>query len=308
VIVQAVNNYRPNWTSDDLLLWEDFLGAEVRGWCLKCMGLGIESGYDSLRYLAGIARDVYKTRREIDPNVVFHPENVREHIFVSNGHRSPAWKKKASEFLNRVGPVLAPKAPWPAKQPTLPRQRIEPPYSRDEESSFEAAARAMDGVLRPRVSFVIAASFGAGLDGRWLPHIRVEDIQELDGSRLAINVPAPKPRLVPVRKQYTSLLREAMKAKGTGRFLDRGVGMRGKKETWNDMSAAWRAILVEGLGQIKPARARNSWICAHLRNGTPLPYLAKLCGYPTASIIVGLIPLAFLDEDEQTAHKKALEA
>jgi hypothetical protein len=96
---------------------------------------------------------------------------------------------------------------------------------------------------------------------------------------LAVRFPEPSPRLVPIRARYTDMVREAVELSGGGRFLERGSREKGPHGRWVDMHEVWRAAEVIGIGQLQPARMRNTWICAHLSNGTPLPHLAKLCGF-----------------------------
>ncbi|MCU1494555.1 MAG: hypothetical protein JWO62_2319 [Acidimicrobiaceae bacterium] len=100
------------------------IARNVYEWSKKCLTAGLGSGYEALRYMAGIALDVYKRSGTIDPNRAFHPDEVDYFFEVTSRRKSPAWKKVGAAYLPRVGPHLAPKAPWPAKRFSVAAQPI----------------------------------------------------------------------------------------------------------------------------------------------------------------------------------------
>jgi hypothetical protein len=155
--------------------------------------------------------------------------------------------------------------------------------------------------------FSVAAIFGAGLDGRDIPHVCVEDIVELGGGRVGIQVRGDRARLAIVRAEYTELVRGAAEDVGEGRFIRASARTIGLTRQTVQMSEIWQLLAVKGdggLGQIDPARARNTWLARHLAVGTPIHYLVQMAGGGVRPIMDLLPHVQLLDE--QAAYDKAL--
>jgi hypothetical protein len=139
---------------------------------------------------------------------------------------------------------------------------------------------------------VFVLGLAAGLDGRWNLKIRGTDVQIVAGA-VCVNVPAPQPRLVPVRREFIELLR-ALAVCGdellTGR-VQRGRNAAGNLQAGVQVSA--------GSPRLNAGRLRSTWIVRHLADGTRLPELldaAGLTGLRTITSLLGFVEPLDVDE------------
>lgn len=197
---------------------------------------------------------------------------------------------------SHVRGVLIKARPGPRPR-RLAYRPVRPPYSGAEAARHRQLARNQPTAARRRgLAFIIAAGYGAGLDGRGMRTVKASDILTLslpDGDRaVAIRVGGECPRVVVVRDEYADLLLYAVElhlAEGRGR---RGL-MLGRKVGRKNVTTPTIERLVTADGQtveIEVPRLRSTWLVAHMNAPVPLAVLLAAAGLKSARAIVDLLP------------------
>jgi hypothetical protein len=306
-VLRQLDRYRPLWSDEDLAIFDAVLFPVIEMFCIKALAIGINRAFDQLSYGAGFILDAYKRRGLTDLGQMFSPEHIHWWVFEApvNENKSAAWRKTAVAYLHVTGRIVSPKATWPVQAPKVSRQKTSAPYCEADEQCFVDVALAKTGKRGPRLRFAVGAVFGAGLDGRDIPRLCVEDIVDLGAGRIGIQVTGERARLTIVRATYTDLILGAAEEVGEGRLIGASARAVGLTRQTVQMSEVWQLIAVRGpLGQIDPARARNTWLARHLAAGTPIHYLVQMAGGGVRPIM-DLLPYVEL-LDEQAAYDKAL--
>jgi hypothetical protein len=298
-VAYFIASYRPKWSEADLSTWDNTIGERVRSWTTYAGPPSVQTAKNAISQTSPYVLWVYSKDGSVTADEVWDPDNVEHWVTKVNANRSDAWRKTHRAALRRFGPLFASKSVWPTPAVAIPRGRVAAPYSEEQERTFAIAARSASGETRARRLFVVAAGFGAGLDGRDLPAVTADRIVDIGAGRLAIALrPGHAPK-VPVRSAYSDMLREAVLLAGDRPLL----GQSGR----NAVSRATSLIRVGLDGKLNASRMRSTWIVHHLRNGTPLPYLARIAGLETPKRVVELIQ--FVDDiDEAAASTRALLA
>ncbi|WP_419922602.1 hypothetical protein [Candidatus Poriferisodalis sp.] len=179
----------------------------------------------------------------------------------------------------------------PKHEPDEPAP-VSQPYTASDEAAFRLAAQNEGTSSQTASMWLDAATCGAGLTGSESAVLGPGNIEPLkDG--LAIRVGGPNARLVPIRDSYDELVRTAIQQTTGQRFIT--------KEGKNAAYAVASGLQVAGLGKFSLRRARATWICAHLRAGTPLGHLRKIAGPLGADTLIELLRLVADEIDEQDA-------
>ena len=236
---------------------------------------------------------------------VINPRNVTVFIFSHSKERSPSWKHGTRTTLKRVGRAVNPQA-WEAKSPRLRRPPIGLPYDAATERLWEKACR-LPGPRNPAARlWVTAASCGAGLRGPELSAAETSDIHEWGDGRLAVQVRGCQPRLVPVRGNWTDVVRHAVAS-----VEKRSPGSSRRFITGNCPGAARNQanLLVSGDGQsFSLRRARATWLTAHLAAGTPLHALTMLAGSLSGAALLYLVTALDLPLTPEEAVAEGMRA
>ena len=75
---------------------------------------------------------------------------------------------------------------------------------------------------------------------------------------------------MPIRADYTELALRAVEFTGDQRFI--------RAKSKNAVYCAAERVMVHGFGHLELARARSTWLTAHLVAGTPLAALRVIAG------------------------------
>lgn len=205
----------------------------------------------------------------LDVETVWHPERARVFVDEVNGDRSVDWRQETRWTLTQIGRRVNPRF-WPA--PTEPLTKTGPAaaYTETEEAALRHAALLIGGPGRAAELAVAGLSLGAGLDA---PRIRLAsptDVIDLGSGRLGTQVRGPHGRVVPIRANCTDLVLRAVEFAGDGRFI--------RAASRNGVYIAAERVIVHGFGRLELARARSTWLRAHLVAGTPLAALRVIAG------------------------------
>lgn len=224
-----------------------------------------------LRVSFGVTEWALAELGTLNKETIYHPDNVDHYVSVANGHRSIDWQKEARWTLTQIGRAVAPRF-WPRKQRHLGRTGPALPYTHKDETAFRLAAVLKKTPVRAASAAVTSLSLGAGLSAIEIQRVMPGDVEDMGQGRLAIWVDnhSQKARLAPIRADYTDLLNRAIEHSNGQRFVS-GTSR-------NAVSTLAAGIEVHGFGHLLLARARSTWLQAHLLAGTPLAALRAITG------------------------------
>jgi hypothetical protein len=156
---------------------------------------------------------------------------------------------------------------------------------------------------RRGLAFILAAGYGAGLDGRDMSSVRANDIftMELPSGEPAvlIRVHGERPRTVVVRHEYQDLLLYAVSLhRHEGR--PRSGLMLGRKPGRRNVTTPAFEHLVTADGReivIEVPRLRSTWLVAHMTAAVPLAVLLTAAGLRSARTLTDLLPFASVPDE-----------
>ena len=297
-----VQAFTPRWSQPDLDIWHAVFADLVKEWVTVA---GPPSEAVALRMLsvtAAFCLWAYKSHGSISPKTLWDPKAIEHFIFGVNKSNSDSWKAAARSNLRRLGPIVNPNGIWAHSPTEISRGPVKPPYSESEQNAF---LQAVNHSVRPDPLpqlFVYAAGFGAGLGSSDMPLIRSEHISEIVPGKLAIVVlAAGRERTAFVLNGVYEDMKFAVRYSYKEYMLGSDPRQRGA------VSKVASSIEVTGIGTLSVSRMRSTWICHHLRNGTPLLLLLEMAGLTSANTILQLAKYVGIS-DREGAIAKALEA
>lgn len=205
------------------------------------------------------------------------------------------WCRSTLSLVRRVGLAVNP-AGWSDKAQRLEPQGVPRPYPEGEEFAYlRAISRVRDADPAARL-WTGGSALGAGLSGTEIAAAAVEDVTIVDRG-LIVEIGGDNPRSVPILSRYAPIVKEAMNAAGSGRFV--------VSKAKSPAPGIAGYIEVDGAGLMLP-RARSTWLCAHLRGGTSLDVLRVIAGPVGADRLTALLEYTAADLDPADAARRAL--
>ena len=295
-IADAVAAWRPQrWRHGNLRDLDTVL-PEVRERVLVAQPEDIHQARKWLRVLAGFALWAVADRHS-DLASMHTPNNVETWVMRVNSGQDDDWQNRARGVLRRLGPTVNPAA-WPRPARPIPARRIAAPYRVKDEQAFRAAALLPRRDRRARIWVVIAAA-GAGLNGTEIAAAEPGDIVERPDGRWEIRVRGTRARRVPIRRGYLPLAADLAAAECDTRYVA------------SDKSGAVHQIVQRirvGDEGLSLTRARNTFLAAHLRAGTPPAALVVIAGGVSYATLDRLLPHVADRVDPDDAVERALGA
>ena len=193
----------------------------VREWTEIAAPETAQHAWEMLRSSLGLAIWGWHTLGHLDESVLWTPHNVELWAALVMEHRARGWRHQARGVLRRIGREVNPQG-WPPERLPIGASDVAPPYEADDEEMFRAFG-SLPG--RKNVAgrlWLMCCTFGAGMNGAEAALAVPDDVVELPGGRLAVDVRGSSPRRVPVRKSYTNLTREALHAANGRKFINGG--------------------------------------------------------------------------------------
>ena len=233
-----------------------------------------------------------------DSDYVLHPHNVETFAMDPARGWSDGWRAQVRTVLRRVGRAVCPGV-WPDGPQRIGARDVAAPYSAVDEFLFRESAAMAGRRLRCERLWLTAATLGAGLRGTEAHARGPADLVSLGGGRLGITVHRDRQRVVPVRAAYTDLALEASELCGD-RFFD--------SDNPAAASNVATRLAVQGLGRLELHRARATFVCAHIRAGTPLDVLNEIAGPITGSYLQQMLSHCADPADPVDAANRGLAA
>jgi len=179
--------------------------------------------------------------------------------------------------------------PGPDATPTPPGTRyqvIKPPYSAVEEAVIRrVASNQRRTVPRRHLCAVVGLCAGAGLDSQDFRNLRRRHIDDLGEDGITVHVPAPRPRIVMVRRAYEEILRAGLEGLRPGSLI---IGTKQSQKNLIGKVVA-KAEFHGEVPRIEAARLRATWLAWLVNTQTPLPVILDAAGLKTARTLVELI-------------------
>ncbi len=174
------------------------------------------------------------------------------------------------------------------------------PYTDKELVSLRSWARGQNTHTRRRdAGVLLAAGAGAGLSSQDLVRLRTDDVL-IDTEGVVLDVSGGRARGVPVLGEWEQLIVDAVKDIGPGLPL---FGVQRTSYNSNAVSSLVARSTGKGLKPSLP-RLRATWICYHLRRGTPILSLRKASGIDTLEGFDRYLP--FLRDPEISEYRSAM--
>ncbi|WP_298339803.1 hypothetical protein [Ferrimicrobium sp.] len=174
------------------------------------------------------------------------------------------------------------------------------PYTDKELVSLRSWAQGQKTHARRRdASVLLAVGAGAGLTTEDLLRLKTDDVS-IDPDGVLVRVNGRRPREVPVLAEWEQLIVDAVNDIGPGLPLF-GIG----RTSYNNNAVSYLVARSSGKG-LKPLlpRLRATWICYHLRCGTPILSLRKASGIDTLEGFDRYLP--FLRDPEISEYRRAM--
>lgn len=295
-IADAVAAWRPQRWRHGSLRNLDTVLPEVRERVLAAEPEDVHEARKWLRVLAGFALWAVVDRHS-DLAAMLTPNNVETWVMRVNAGQDDNWQKRTRGVLRKIGPTVNASA-WPRPPKPIPRRGVAAPYDERAEAQFRGAALLPRRDRRARLWIVIAAA-GAELDGPEIASAEPGDLVERPDGRWEIRVRGTKARRVPVRRDCLPLVAELAAIDDRSRFIA------------SDKPGAVNLIVHRmrvGDESLSLTRARNTFLAAHLRAGTPPAALWVVAGGVSYATLDRLLPHVADHVDPDDAVERALGA
>ena len=197
--------------------------------------------------------------------------------------------------MNQIGRAANPRF-WPAAPEKLTKTGPAAAYASQAEAALRHAAMLKGEPGRAAELAVAGFGLGGGLDRPRIAVAMPSDVIGLGGGRVGIWVRGRHARLVPIRADYTAVVLRAVEFAGDERFV--------RAKSRNAVYIAAERVMVHGFGHLELARARSTWLRAHLVAGTPLAALRVIAGPLSLNTLAGLLGSA---SEAFTAEAAAVE-
>jgi len=150
------------------------------------------------------------------------------------------------------------------------------PYDEDERAGLLAMAAAQrDRQKRDSALALLLLGFGVGMRPGEVVLARGDDVSAAAGRVVAL-VRGELSRVVPVTERYAERLSDLARRVGSDHLFRPGPAKRRYKNFVCDFVS--HLSVDPGLVQLSATRCRSSFICDHLRAGTPLAELVRIAG------------------------------
>ena len=270
----------------------------VRCWVAAAQPGDVPMARRMLRAVSEFAMWMYETTGVVDVRLLL-PGNVEYWANQFNAHQRKTWRSDKRWLLGRVGRAAFGDGWPPVGEPTRKHVPI-PPYTPGHETAFRISAALPSRAEPAGRRWVVAATLGAGLLGPAIAAAETSDVMDLGGGRVGVQVRGRHPRVVPVRRDYTPLVTEAVRLVGEGRFV------RASHRT--AVYALCRQVGFGGHGSLSVRQARSTWLVAHLHAATSLAALRQIAGPVSCDTLTGLLTASAADLDPVDAAVRGLGA
>ena len=249
-----------------------------------------------LRTLVPMLLDAHRVHGSVDIRKVLAPNKVEQYSVSFIKTKGRGWCQDTRSLLTAIGRANNPQG-WPKPPKRLGSKRVSEPYTSDDEVLWRAIAAHRCEPGRTAEIWAAVGSLGAGISGTRLSALTPSDVVEMGEGRLGVRVAG---RLVPIRRDYTDLARQALEAANGDQFMP----AQGR----NAAHHAAKRLAPAGSEGLSYWRARSTWVAAHVRAETPLRALWRIAGRLSARTLQDVLDALADELDDDTAARQGLDA
>lgn len=167
----------------------------------------------------------------------------------------------------------------------IPRPSVKPPYLDSDVGNIIRVARNQNTPGRRRqMCAIVGLGLGAGLGSTDLKPLRCCDVDDRGEDGVFINVTGRRPRIVPVRRQFETLVREGVEGLRPGDLV---IGRKAdRKDVANRVVA--QAVVPSTAPHIEQSRLRATYLAALIRQPLPLLDLLEVAGIKSVQTLVDI--------------------
>ncbi|PRY44329.1 hypothetical protein LY71_1167 [Geodermatophilus tzadiensis] len=233
---------------------------------------------------------------------LLNPDTINRWVVAARTAQEAGSLAAYRSRIRRLAPLLWPDCPWSHQQGRVARRKPQPPYTAEQVARLEADCRNQPTEqARHRAEVILTLGLGAGLDGRWLPDVRPDDIFSLPSGEVCVWVPEPD-RYVPVLQKFAPRLLDVKSRVPSDESL-LGGPVRTNKNTVSHLVGRIKQPGAHATDpraahpRLNPTRLRNTWLVHHLTAGTRLPELLAAAGLQGLNSLEGLLQHVPVSDD-----------
>lgn len=263
----------------------------VRGFMREVFTAGSVTGQRAVRNqragVSGLAVFAVSRGVPLRLDAVMTTALIDEFTRVGSAGSSDAMRARRRTELLRMARAVNPGPEAPPRLSPIPHQAIRPPYTPAEMVVLRRVAREQPpGARRRHLCALVALGAGAGADSVDLRGLRVEHVVDLGQDRgWQVAFQAPRPRIVPVRVEYESLLAEAVACRAGDHLV---IGTKADRRN-TAARVIERAVLI-GVPDLDQSRLRATWLADLMTDPVPLGVLLRAAGLLSARSLAELLP------------------
>lgn len=282
-LTAVIDDYRPARVSDSTM-------ARIRPFLHTAITASALTGQESVRkhctHLTRIAAFALERGVTLEVTTVLTTTFIDEYIRVGMADEKDHLRAERRRRLLAMASTANPGPDVPAKLTPVGHSAIKACYSPTELAVITRAARVQPTEVRQRdLAIVVALAAGAGLDSVDMRDLHTEHIEDLGDEGVLVHVQGPRPRTVPVRARFETLLREAVADLPAGALL-----LGRKHDRRNTAARATERASLHNVPHIEPARLRATWLADLMTDSIPLAAILKAAGLKSARTLSELQP------------------
>lgn len=255
--------------------------------------------------ISGIPRWAHATGQPLTRQHIFAEETRYRFLdyLNSEGNDGAASKNLKWVRLELVADFLlggTPKRQF--RKPTMTEEAPRTPLTPAEQADLWVWAKTLSVKTRvKRMTAMLALGLGCGLTGGELPKVRREDVVIGDDGSVQVTVTSHKStRTITCLAQWEDRLAVCALDVRPGHYLL--TPWRATAGNYPHNESVRRAMAKNPPTTFNSTRLRNTWLCWHLANGTPLKELMEAADMLEANHLHNLLPLLPATDPEKTAR------
>jgi hypothetical protein len=224
---------------------------------------------------------------------------IDEWVRSATPHLSDDSRTTTRSRLRTLASVVNPGPGAPSRPQPIPYVAIRAPYSPTEVARIRAIATTQPhAVTAQQVAFCVGCGFGAGLDSVDLRHFYARQVDDCGDKGIRLEVGAPRPRVVWVRREWESLVRAGVAGvKPNQRCLRHQLSREGVASRVYEQAV----ILGEPI-ELDQSRMRATWLVTLMREPIPLATIMRAAGLRSGRTITDLLPFCAEDEEAKAGE------
>jgi integrase len=174
----------------------------------------------------------------------------------------------------------------PAAPVTYEHVPVKMPYSVAEMAAIRRIALNQPTPAQQRsMCAVVGLARGAGLDSQDFRHLGRSQVDDRDTDGIWVDVQGPRPRLVPVRRQWEDLVRIGLDGLGQGDLVI------GTSTSRRNIAAKVieKATILANAPKIEASRLRTTWLADLLTTDVPFTVVMAVSGLSSARTITEIL-------------------